>query len=248
MSKKFTDFGFEQVPLSEKQQRVGLVFDSVAERYDVMNDLMSLGIHRWWKRFTVQLCGVRKGHRVLDLAGGTGDLATRFAQQVGDTGQVIVADINSAMLGAGRDRLLDVGEFHRVDFVQANAECLPFSENSFDRICIAFGLRNVTNKMDVLREMLNVLRPGGSVVILEFSSLMIESLRPLYDKYSFHVLPWLGQLVANNADAYRYLAESIRMHPDQDTLKAMLQQAGFERVSFHNLTAGVVAVHRGYKF
>lgn len=247
MSTKFTDFGFEQVPRPEKQRRVGAVFDSVADRYDVMNDLMSFGIHRWWKRFTVTLCGVREGHRVLDLASGTGDLAAQFARQVGDSGQVVLADINPAMLEAGRDRLIDAGEIHRVRFVQANAERLPFAANTFDRVCIAFGLRNVTNKNDALESMFEVLRPGGSVTILEFSKLTIEPLRPLYDGYSLTVLPWLGQVVANNADAYRYLAESIRMHPDQDTLQAMLESAGFERVGFHNLAAGIVAVHRGFK-
>ena len=248
MSPKYTDFGFERIPSSAKQHRVGAVFDSVAERYDMMNDLMSLGIHRLWKRFTVNLCGVRDGHLVLDLAGGTGDLAVQFARQVGDTGQVILADINRSMLDAGRDRLTDAGELGRVNFVQANAEHLPFASDSFDRVCIAFGLRNVTDKMAALESMYRVLRPGGSVAILEFSKLSLEALRPLYDAYSFKVLPWLGDVVANDAQAYRYLAESIRMHPDQGSLLAMMERGGFERCSFHNLAAGVVALHRGYKF
>ena len=247
MSSKSTDFGFERVPRGEKQQRVGAVFDSVAERYDLMNDLMSLGIHRLWKRFTVTLCAVREGHRVLDLAGGTGDLAVRFASRVGETGQVVLADVNHAMLEAGRDRLIDAGEIHRVRFVRANAERLPFATNSFDRVCIAFGLRNVTDKMAALRSMFEVLRPGGSVAILEFSKLTLAAIRPLYDTYSFRVLPWLGSVVADDRDAYRYLAESIRVHPDQGALRRMMEQAGFERCTYHNLAAGIVAVHRGYK-
>ena len=192
MSPKLTDFGFERVPRGEKQQRVGAVFDSVAERYDLMNDLMSFGIHRLWKRFTVTLCAVREGHRVLDLAGGTGDLAVQLASRVGDTGQVVLADINHAMLEAGRDRLIDTGEIHRVRFVQANAERLPFAADSFDRVCIAFGLRNVTDKTAALQSMLEVLRPGGSVAILEFSKLELAAARPLYDTYSFKVLPLVG--------------------------------------------------------
>ena len=247
MSSEFTDFGFEQVPHNEKQRRVGAVFDSVAGRYDLMNDLMSFGIHRLWKFFTVTLCAVRPGHRVLDVAGGTGDLALQFATLVGDSGEVVLADINPAMLAAGRDRLIDAGKVHRVRFVQANAEQLPFLRNSFDRVCIGFGLRNVTDKMAALRSMYQVLRPGGSVAILEFSKLTFAALQPLYDTYSFKVIPWLGKTIAKDPDAYRYLAESIRMHPDQATLQAMLEEAGFEHCSFHNLAAGVVAVHRGYK-
>ncbi len=247
MSHKTTDFGFERVRQDEKQQRVGEVFDSVAGRYDLMNDLMSFGIHRLWKRFTVTLCAVREGHRVLDLAGGTGDLAVQFASLVGDTGQVVLADINQSMLEAGRDRLIDAGEIHRVRFVRANAERLPFAANTFDRVCIAFGLRNVTDKTGALESMFDVLRPGGSITILEFSKLTFAALKPLYDMYSLKVLPWLGGVVASDRDAYRYLAESIRMHPDQGTLRAMMEQAGFERCSFHNLAAGIVAVHRGYK-
>lgn len=247
MSPKTTDFGFERVRPDEKRQRVGEVFDSVAGRYDLMNDLMSFGIHRWWKRFTVTLCGVKEGHRVLDLAGGTGDLAAQFANLVGDRGEVVLADINQSMLEAGRDRLIDAGKIHRMRFVRANAERLPFVTGSFDRVCIAFGLRNVTDKVAALESMFDVLRPGGSVAVLEFSKLTFAPLKPLYDMYSFKVLPWLGGVVASDSDAYRYLAESIRMHPDQVALRAMMEQAGFERCSFHNLAAGIVAVHRGYK-
>ena len=247
MSSKYTDFGFERVRQPEKQQRVGAVFDSVAERYDLMNDLMSLGIHRWWKRFTVNLCSVREGHRVLDLAGGTGDLAAQFARQVGESGQVVLADINHSMLAAGRDRLINAGEIRRVRFVRTNAELLPFAANSFDRVCIAFGLRNVTDKMAAIKSMFQVLRPGGSLAILEFSKLTFDPLKPLYDTYSLKVLPWLGGVVASDREAYRYLAESIRMHPDQETLQGMMEQAGFERCVFHNLAGGIVAVHRGFK-
>ena len=247
MSPKTTDFGFERVRPDEKRERVREVFDSVAGRYDLMNDLMSFGIHRWWKRFTVELCGVKEGHRVLDLAGGTGDLAVQFARLVGDSGEVVLADINQLMLEAGRDRLIDAGEIHRGRFVRANAERLPFASSSFDRVCIAFGLRNVTDKMAALESMFDVLRPGGSVSILEFSKLGFAPLKPLYDTYSFKVLPWLGGVVARDRDAYRYLAESIRMHPDQKTLRGMMEQVGFERCSFHNLAAGIVALHRGYK-
>lgn len=243
-----THFGFQRVPMRDKQKRVGAVFDSVADRYDVMNDLMSLGIHRLWKRFTIDLAGVRKGERVLDLAGGTGDLTEKLARRVGPSGRVTLSDINAAMLGRGRERLIDRGVAGNVDYVQADAEALPFAEDSFDCITIAFGLRNVTDKDAALRSMYYVLKPGGRLLILEFSKPLLPGLSPLYDQYSFRVLPLLGRMVANDADSYRYLAESIRMHPDQQTLRAMMEEAGFERCQVYNMTGGIVAVHRGYKF
>lgn len=242
---KTTDFGFTQVPWQEKVQQVKQVFDSVAPRYDVMNDLMSLGIHRLWKRFAIELAGVRRGHYVLDLAGGTGDLASQLATLVGPEGRVILADINAAMLQQGRERLLSQGII--VEYVQADAEMLPFADHSFDVITMAFGLRNVTDKEAALAAMLRVLKPGGRVLILEFSALRIAPLRPLYDLYSFKVLPLLGKVIAKDADSYRYLAESIRMHPNQEALLQMMQKVGFERCDYHNMSGGIVAVHRGYK-
>ena len=242
MSEK-THFGYEQVAPEEKAQRVRGVFDSVAGRYDLMNDLMSAGLHRVWKRFTVELSGTRPGDRVLDVAGGTADLARLFADRVGPSGSVVLTDINAAMLRAGRDRLLDEGRL--VPAIQCNAETLPFAPRTFDCVSIAFGLRNVTRKERALEEMRRVLKPGGVALILEFSK-VAPRLQAAYDWYSFNVLPRLGRLVARDEASYRYLAESIRMHPDQPTLKAMLQSAGFERVEWFNLTAGVVAVHRGY--
>jgi demethylmenaquinone methyltransferase/2-methoxy-6-polyprenyl-1,4-benzoquinol methylase len=242
MSEK-THFGYEQVAPEEKAQRVRGVFDSVAGRYDLMNDLMSAGLHRVWKRFTVELSGTRPGDRVLDVAGGTADLARLFADRVGPSGSVVLTDINAAMLRAGRDRLLDEGRL--VPAIQCNAETLPFAPRTFDCVSIAFGLRNVTRKERALEEMRRVLKPGGVALILEFSR-VAPPLQAAYDWYSFNVLPRLGRLVARDEASYRYLAESIRMHPDQPTLKAMLQSAGFERVEWFNLTAGVVAVHRGY--
>lgn len=247
MNDDTTHFGFQKVPRSEKHKRVAAVFESVADKYDVMNDLMSFGIHRLWKRFTIEMSGVRRGQRVLDLAGGTGDLARRFAQLVGPEGEVVLADINAAMLARGRERLLDEGIAGNVHYVQANAECLPFPDNHFDCITIAFGLRNVTDKDAALRSMYRVLRPGGRLLVLEFSQVTLPVLRPLYDFYSFKALPLMGRLVANDADSYRYLAESIRMHPDQETLKAMMEAAGFERCEYFNLNGGIVALHRGYK-
>lgn len=247
MSDDKTHFGYEEVPVSEKQDRVRAVFDSVASRYDLMNDLMSLGIHRLWKRRTVELAGVRRGQRVLDLAAGTGDLAERFARIVGDPGEVVMSDINQAMLEQGRNRLLDAGLVGNLDYVQANAEALPFASDSFDCITIGFGLRNVTHKQLALNDMYRVLRPGGRALILEFSHPTTKPLEKAYDAYSFAVLPALGRLVAGDAASYRYLAESIRMHPDQETLLGMLEQAGFERASYENHTGGIVAIHRGYK-
>lgn len=244
-TEKTTHFGFTQVPIQDKVQHVAQVFDSVATNYDFMNDLMSLGIHRLWKRFTIQLSGVQPGQRVLDLAGGTGDLAAKFANNVGEQGQVILADINAAMLQVGRERLLDQGVL--VDYAQVNAESLPFANNSFDIITMAFGLRNVTDKEAALASMLRVLKPGGRVLILEFSELKIRPLKPLYDVFSFKMLPLLGKLIAKDADSYRYLAESIRMHPNQETLLQMMQKVGLERCDYHNLSGGIVAVHRGFK-
>lgn len=245
MTQKTTDFGYQPVPEEEKAKRVAGVFDSVAPRYDLMNDLMSVGLHRLWKRFAVEASGVRPGERVLDIAGGTGDLARLFSRRVGPQGEVVLTDINPGMLQQGRDRLLDAGIV--LPLVRCDAEKLPFSADRFDCVSIAFGLRNVTRKLAALAEMRRVLRPGGRLIVLEFSKAWAP-VRPLYDAYSFGILPRLGKLVANDAAAYRYLAESIRMHPDQEALKAMLEEAGLERVEYFNLTAGVVAVHRGYKF
>ena len=247
MSRQTTDFGFEKVPLPDKARRVSSVFSSVAENYDLMNDLMSFGVHRLWKRFAIDIACVRPGQRVLDLAGGTGDLTRQFAGRVGPRGSVTLADINANMLDVGRRRLVDAGVLKGVAFVQADAESLPFAANRFDLISIAFGLRNVTSKERALESMLRVLRPGGQAVILEFSTLIVPLLDPLYRNYLFNVLPRLGQAVAGDADSYRYLAESIRMHPSQDELLGMLESAGFERCSYHNLSGGVAAVHRGYK-
>lgn len=239
-----THFGFQQVPADEKASRVAGVFDSVAGRYDLMNDLMSAGLHRIWKRFTVETAQLRPGERVLDIAGGTGDLALLFKRRLGDTGEVWLTDINGSMLAVGRDRLLDAGV--SLPLAQCDAEKLPFPPGHFDCISVAFGLRNMTRKESALKEMLRVLRPGGRLLVLEFSRVW-KPLEPLYDTYSFKVLPWLGQLVAKDAGSYRYLAESIRMHPSQEELKALMEHAGFARVEYFNLTAGVVALHRGYK-
>ncbi|HXS73286.1 MAG TPA: bifunctional demethylmenaquinone methyltransferase/2-methoxy-6-polyprenyl-1,4-benzoquinol methylase UbiE [Rhodanobacteraceae bacterium] len=242
-----THFGFREVPLREKQTLVGEVFTSVAGKYDLMNDLMSLGVHRLWKRQFVATAGVRPGDRVLDLAGGTGDIATLLLPRVGKAGEVIVGDINAAMLRTGRDRLLDRGLLAGLRWAQLNAEALPFPDDSFDAVTIAFGLRNVTDKEAALAEMRRVLKPGGRALILEFSRVTQEWLRPLYDFHSFQVLPRLGKLIADDEASYRYLAESIRKHPDQDTLKAMMEIAGFAQVQVRNLSAGIVAIHRGYK-
>jgi demethylmenaquinone methyltransferase/2-methoxy-6-polyprenyl-1,4-benzoquinol methylase len=244
---KTTHFGYETVGEAEKAERVRGVFDSVATRYDLMNDLMSLGIHRLWKRFAMQLTGVRAGQRVLDLASGTGDLAARLAGLVGPDGLVVMSDINAAMLAQGRDRMLDDGRVGNVRYAQINAEALPFPDGTFDCVTIGFGLRNVTHKERALAEMYRVLRPGGRALVLEFSHPTTAPLRAAYDLYSFQVLPRLGRLVADDEASYRYLAESIRMHPDQQTLKAMMEAAGFERCDVHNLTGGVVAVHRGFR-
>src|SRR3990167_9553238 len=243
-----THFGFEEVNVQDKADRVAGGFHSVAEKYDVMNDLMSLGIHRLWKRFAIDLLSVQKGHVVLDIAGGTGDLAEKISEKIGKTGKVILSDINSSMLMIGKDRMIDKGLFENIGYAQANAEILPFADNTFDRIIIGFGLRNVTDKDAALRSMFRVLKTGGSALILEFSKPTLSPVKKIYDTYSFSVLPWLGKTVLNDPDSYQYLAESIRMHPDQETLKNMMQNAGFENSDFHNLFSGIVAVHRGFKF
>ncbi|MDX9874510.1 MAG: bifunctional demethylmenaquinone methyltransferase/2-methoxy-6-polyprenyl-1,4-benzoquinol methylase UbiE [Spongiibacteraceae bacterium] len=242
-----THFGYKTVPAADKASMVAGVFHSVAARYDLMNDLMSGGIHRLWKRFTIELSGVRPGHKVLDIAGGTGDLAFKFSRLVGPSGRVVLADINASMLQVGRDRLTDRGVVANIDYVQADAEKLPFPDNHFDCITIAFGLRNVTDKDAALRSMLRVLKPGGRLLVLEFSRPRHEALSKAYDLYSFRVLPLMGKLVANDPDSYRYLAESIRMHPDQETLKQMMAEAGFDRCEYFNMTGGIVALHRGFK-
>jgi demethylmenaquinone methyltransferase/2-methoxy-6-polyprenyl-1,4-benzoquinol methylase len=239
-----THFGFETVAEQDKARRVRGVFSSVADKYDLMNDLMSAGMHRLWKAFTIQVASARAGERVLDIAGGTGDLSSAFAKKVGPTGEVWLTDINNAMLTRGRDRLLDEGMLGPV--AQCDAEKLPFPSDHFDIVTVSFGLRNMTHKDAALAEMRRVLRPGGRLLVLEFSKVW-EPLAPAYDFYSFKVLPWLGQKVVDDPDSYRYLAESIRMHPDQETLKGMMEQAGLSRVDYFNLTAGVVALHRGYK-
>lgn len=242
-----TDFGYRKVAAAEKTKLVDQVFSSVAGRYDLMNDLMSGGLHRFWKHHFAATSGVRSGQRVLDLAGGTGDIASRLYNKVGESGEIVLGDINAQMLAHGRDRMLDDGRSQRTRFVQLDAEALPFPDDSFDVVTIAFGLRNVTHKEAALESMLRVLRPGGHALILEFSKLVIPALKPIYDAYSFGVLPALGTLVANDADSYRYLAESIRVHPDQEALRAMMTTAGFAQASFRNLSGGVVAIHRGVK-
>lgn len=244
MMSKTTHFGFETVDETDKARRVAGVFTSVASKYDIMNDLMSAGLHRIWKRYAVSVSGVRTGQRVLDVAGGSADLSRLFLKKVGSTGQVVLTDINNAMLRVGRDRLLDEGIATPV--TQCDAEHLPFPDNYFDCVSIAFGLRNVTHKDAALREMKRVLKPGGRVIVLEFSK-VAKPLEKAYDLYSFKLLPKMGQLIAGDAESYKYLAESIRMHPGQEELKTMMIEAGLERVEYFNLTGGVVAVHKGYK-
>jgi demethylmenaquinone methyltransferase / 2-methoxy-6-polyprenyl-1,4-benzoquinol methylase len=248
MTENITHFGFQKVATEEKEKLVRGVFDSVAGQYDIMNDLMSLGIHRVWKRIAVQLSNVRAGEKVLDLAGGTGDLTVLFEQRVGKSGEVVLADINAAMLRTGRDRLIDKGLAGNINYAQVNAECLPFADNTFDCVCIGFGLRNVTDKDAALRSMLRVLKPGGRAIILEFSHPTDKITEKVYDFYSFNILPKIGAVVAKDEHSYRYLAESIRMHPKQAELKAMMENAGFDRCEYFNMTQGIVAVHRGYKF
>lgn len=242
---KTTHFGFKTVSENEKAGKVADVFHSVAERYNLMNDLMSAGLHRLWKRFTVNASGVKTGDKVLDIAGGTGDLSSLFLKQVGSSGEVWLTDINNSMLSLGRDRLIDEGI--PSPGVQCDAEKLPFPDNYFNCVCVAFGLRNMTHKEVALKEMLRVIKPGGTVMVLEFSKVW-QPLQPIYDTYSFKVLPFMGKVITNDDESYRYLAESIRMHPPQETLKEMMQEAGFEQVEYFNMTAGIVALHRGYKF
>lgn len=245
---KTTDFGFTQVPWEEKQKKVAGVFHSVAAKYDLMNDLMSFGIHRIWKKQTIAKSGVRKGDNVLDLAGGTGDLAYKFCQMVGPQGKVILSDINSSMLEVGKEKLTNKGCVGNIEYVQANAECLPFPDNYFDCITISFGLRNVTDKEKALASMCRVLKPGGRLLVLEFSKPIIPLLSKVYDEYSFKALPFLGKIITQDAESYKYLAESIRKHPDQQTLKQMMYDAGFDNVEYQNMTGGIVALHIGYKY
>ncbi len=245
---EITHFGFQEVPTGQKAAKVAEVFHSVAAKYDLMNDLMSMGIHRLWKRYTIEMSGARRGQRVLDIAGGTGDLTAKFSKLVGPEGKVVLADINDSMLKVGRSRLADRGIIGNITYAQANAECLPFPDNHFDIITIAFGLRNVTDKDKALASMFRVLKPGGRLLVLEFSKPVAPGLGPIYDQYSFKLLPFMGKLVTNDSESYKYLAESIRMHPDQETLKGMMEGAGFEQVDFHNLTGGIVALHRGFKY
>ncbi len=242
-----THFGFNKVKAGEKAGKVAEVFHSVADKYDVMNDVMSFGVHRLWKRFTLAQTGLKNGQRVLDLAGGTGDLALKMSRMVGASGEVVLSDINASMLSNGRDRLTDEGVAGNIRYVQANAESLPFPDDYFDCITMAFGLRNVTDKDMALRSMYRILKPGGRLLVLEFSKPVAPGLAPVYDVYSFKLLPLMGKVIANDEESYRYLAESIRMHPDQDTLKGMMQEAGFERCEYHNLTGGIVALHKGFK-
>lgn len=242
-----TDFGYEQVATEEKARRVANVFTSVASEYDLMNDIMSFGVHRLWKRKAVHLCAIRKNFHVLDLAGGTGDVARLIHDQLGDDGRVTLCDINADMLQQGRNRFIDKGIIKGIDYVQGNAEALPFADNSFDCMTIAFGLRNVTDKEAALRSMYDKLKYGSQLVILEFSKIVIPFLDKLYDQYSFKLIPQFGKLVADDEASYQYLVESIRMHPDQDSLALMMQKAGFDKVQYHNLSGGVVAIHRGYK-
>jgi len=245
---KTTHFGYEEVNWEEKQGKVAQVFHSVAGKYDLMNDLMSFGVHRLWKRFTVAKSHVKKGDKVLDIAGGTGDLAFSFCQKVGPTGKVILSDINHSMLMVGKERLTDKGCIGNIVYVQANAECLPFKDNHFDIITIAFGLRNVTDKGKALRSMYKKLKPGGRLFVLEFSKPIIPLLSKVYDAYSFTALPFMGKIIANDSESYKYLAESIRKHPGQEELLSMFKEAGFDDPGFHNLTGGVVALHYGYKY
>jgi len=245
---KNTDFGFQQVPWKDKARRVREVFDSVAGRYDLMNDLMSGGAHRLWKRFALSLTGLRSGQQALDIAGGTGDLAAGMAKQVGATGLVILSDINASMLQQGRDRLTDQALVGNVQYVQANAESLPFADGRFHCVTIGFGLRNVTDKSAALASIYRVLKPGGQLLVLEFSQPMSPALAKVYELYSFNVLPKLGKAVTGDADSYRYLAESIRRHPDQETLLGLMKTAGFDGCRYHNLMGGIVAVHRGYRY
>jgi len=243
----FTDFGFEQVSPQEKTKRVYHVFESVADNYDLMNDLMSFGVHRLWKRFAVHLAAPKPGAKILDVAGGTGDLARLYHPRLGANGSIVICDINYEMLSTGRDRLLDKGLDTKISYIQGNGESLPFTDNTFDLISIAFGLRNITDKQRALVSMYEKLKFGGQLLILEFSTVAIPLLQNIYDRYSYECIPLIGKYVARDEPSYRYLVESIRMHPDQDTLKGMMESAGFARVEYHNLSGGIVAIHKGYK-
>ena len=247
-SKNTTHFGYREVPTHEKSSLVASVFRSVAPKYDLMNDVMSFGLHRLWKRFTIAQASIQSGQKILDVASGTGDLAKAFSRLVGADGKVIMTDINEAMLAVGRDRLADEGIIGNIECVQADAECLPFASNDFDCVTIAFGLRNVTDKLAALRSMYRVLKPGGKLLILEFSHPPLPLLNQVYDAYSFNIIPKLGELIANDRESYQYLVESIRKHPHQETLKDMMQEAGFEDVDYFNLTGGIVALHKGWKY
>ncbi|MDJ0807825.1 MAG: bifunctional demethylmenaquinone methyltransferase/2-methoxy-6-polyprenyl-1,4-benzoquinol methylase UbiE [Gammaproteobacteria bacterium] len=242
-----THFGFQTIPKAAKASRVRAVFDSIANKYDLMNDLMSFGIHRLWKRQVAKICGVRKGCKMLDLAAGTGDLSSRFSRLVGPDGLVVFSDINNAMLEQGRSRMLDEGHADNIRYIQADAQYLPFPDDFFSCVTIGFGLRNVTHKQLALEAIFRVVKPGGRLMVLEFSKPTNKILEAIYDWYSFSLMPKIGKLLAKDEDSYRYLAESIRMHPDQETLKQMMEQTGFERCEYFNLTAGIVAIHRGYK-
>ncbi len=243
-----THFGYKTINKSEKQQKVAKVFHSVASKYDIMNDVMSMGIHRLWKRVAIDLTGIKAGDQVLDLAGGTGDLTIKMSQLVGPTGKVVLSDINSSMLQEGKKRLLNKGIVENVEFKEVNAEAIPFPDQTFNLVTIGFGLRNVTDKLKALKEMKRVLKPGGRALILEFSKPQNPIMNSVYDLYSFKLLPLMGKMIAKDEDSYRYLAESIRMHPDQETLKLMMLEAGFDEVDYHNLTNGIVAIHRGFVF
>ena len=247
MSDNKTHFGYQTVDADKKAGMVAEVFNSVASKYDIMNDVMSFGIHRVWKKIAMQHTGLKAGGRALDVAGGTGDLTIYLARQVGQTGEVVISDINPAMLEEGRARLIDKGIASNVSFVEANAEQLPFDDNSFDCITISFGLRNVTNQNKALASMYRVLKPGGRLLVLEFSKPVAPGLSKFYDFYSFNILPKMGKVIAGDEDSYRYLAESIRMHPDQETLKNMMEESGFERCTYHNMTGGIVCLHKGFK-
>lgn len=248
MSENTTDFGFQKIKTEEKAAKVAEVFNSVANKYDIMNDVMSFGIHRLWKQYTIDKAAVKPGQQILDLAGGTGDLTAKFSKLVGEKGKVIIADINPEMLKEARKKLIDKGIVANIEYQIADAEKLPFEDNQFDRITIAFGLRNVTNKQQALTEMYRVLKPGGRALILEFSKPTSEFISKIYDKYSFSLLPKFGKFIADDEESYRYLAESIRMHPDQETLKDMMSDAGFEDCQYRNLSAGIVALHTGFKY
>lgn len=248
MSEEKTHFGYETVDKDKKEERVAEVFHSVADKYDLMNDVMSLGIHRLWKNTALSLSGVKRGQQVLDLAGGTGDLTKRLSKKVGPEGRVVLSDINESMLEEGRKRLINEGIVGNVEFKQINAEEIPFDDRTFDLVTIGFGLRNVTDKLKALKEMRRVLKPGGRLLVLEFSRPVLPGLGKLYDFYSFNIIPRMGELIANDGDSYRYLTESIRMHPGQEELKSMMLEAGFDEVDYKNLTGGIVAIHRGFVY